>query len=178
MISQARLCECLHYDSETGVFTHLERPVRPEFVRTDRIWNTRFAGKEAGYARADQRGNQYRIVGIDWEQYSAHRLAVLYMTGRWPEDEVDHEDRNGLNNRWQNLRPCTGTQNQGNRKLNANNTTGLKGVGYDRRRKRFTAKIAVDRKRFFLGYFDTAEEAHAAYCEAAKEKFGAFARAA
>lgn len=93
-----------------------------------------------------------------------------------PDVHVDHIDGNGLNNRRENLRECTRTQNLGNSRLAAHSRTGLKGVTYHRRHRRYYARICVDGERRYLGNFGTAEDAHQAYREAAIAHFGAFAR--
>jgi len=89
---------------------------------------------------------------------------------------VDHIDRNGLNNRRENLRLCSFSQNLMNQKRYKNNTTGYKGVSFYKALGKFMAYINFQNKRIHLGYFDTALEAYAAYCEAAKKYHGEFAR--
>lgn len=89
---------------------------------------------------------------------------------------VDHINGNKVDNRRENLRLATGSQNQGNRKT-SKNKSGYKGVWqYPGRKKPWVAEITMNFKRVRLGYFYTAEEAYAAYCKAAKEHFGEFAR--
>jgi len=104
-------------------------------------------------------------------------VAWLIHFGQWPERQVDHINGDHADNRISNLRLATGTQNQANKGLQRNNTTGFKGVGY-RPDRGFFAIIKKDRKSHYLGQFNTAEEAHAAYCAAAKRLFGEFARTA
>lgn len=87
---------------------------------------------------------------------------------------VDHIDGDGLNNCRHNLRLCTNTQNHMNLRRYANNTSGLTGVFFEKRRQKWRAEICAQRKRRFLGYFDDAESAAAAYASAAREIFGAF----
>lgn len=118
----------------------------------------------------------YRIIKIYGKAYPAHRLAFLYMTGKFPSEQVDHKDLNGLNNRWDNLRPATRTQNSWNCKAQINNTSGFKGAYLDNRWGRYQALIRVNGKSKSLGYFDTAKEAGAAYAVAAKNYFGEFSR--
>ena len=92
-------------------------------------------------------------------------------------DDVDHKDGNGLNNVRTNLRVCSHTQNLQNRKLNKNNKIGFKGVSIIKsKRNPYKASINVNGKAIRLGCFPTPELAHKAYCEAAKEYFGEFAR--
>lgn len=168
-LTQGMLRSLLEYDPTTGVFTWKPRSGAA-------AWNTRYAGKVAGF---DWRvGNVvYRSIRIfDWP-FLGHRLAVLYVTGEWPTHGVDHINLNGLDNRWVNLRPATKQQNGWNTPKPRTNTTGFKGVSRDRRGK-FRATIRVGGRQVWLGFHDTAEEAHAAYCEAAREQFGEYARVA
>ena len=90
---------------------------------------------------------------------------------------VDHINGNTLDNRKSNLRFCTIAENSRNRKRNQSKT-GYKGIHYRKDRKKYTAQIRVNYKRHFLGYFDTAEEAYAAYCAASKKYHGEFGRIA
>jgi hypothetical protein len=122
---------------------------------------------ESGYLRPDG----YRRVQIDGKKYFTHRLVFLYHHGHLPEF-LDHIDGNPLNNRIENLRPATITQNQANRKAQKS-ITGLKGVSPNH--KRFKAQIKISGKQMYLGTFDTPEEAHAAYLAAAKKIHGEFA---
>ena len=87
--------------------------------------------------------------------------------------KVDHRDRDKLNNQKYNLRICSHQQNTSNRKINANNTTGYKGVSF--LRGKYQAQIAFMYKQIYLGLFDTPEKAALAYDKKAKEIFGEFA---
>lgn len=116
MITQARLMELLYYNPETGEFV---------WVKSTARW----AGKRAGHDIV--RG--YRQIKIDGKQYLEHRLAWLYMTGEWPEHCVDHIDGNTPNNRWDNLRKATISQNCGNSKMATTNTSGHKNVFWEGR---------------------------------------------
>ena len=178
--SHAELLALLDYDPEAGIFTWRSRPVE-SFKRRSWgvVWNTRYAGKVAG-AIAKRAGTDYIVIAIHKKPTLAHRLAVYYMTAEWPPDGVDHCDCNGLNNRWENLRPATQLQNAGNTRLMSTNTSGLKGAFLHEakhRRKRYQAKIRFNKKNISLGYYETAEEAHAAYMAAAIKYRGEFARA-
>jgi hypothetical protein len=166
--------ELLDYDPSTGVFTWRQRPLRVGRERADRAWNTRYAGKRTGN-RVLSGHLQILIFG---RQYSAHRLAWIYVKGEWPEHEVDHWDTNPSNNRWGNLRAATRSQNEANKNLTVRNSSGFKGVNWETRRQKWRAEIQVNRAHIFLGYFDTAEAAYAAYVAAAEKYFSEFARAA
>lgn len=165
-VTAERVRELLKYDPETGVFVW--RKMRRGSAK---------AGNVAGYARAN-RNKKYWIIRVDGPNYSAHRLAWLYMTGLFPDDQVDHIDGNSLNNAWSNLRLARSVENSRNRKMDGRNTSGLKGAYWRKRERRWAAHIRVDYRLLWLGYFDTAEEAHAAYVAAAQRHFGEFARAA
>ncbi len=136
-------------------------------------WNTRYAGQEAFPLKADgyRRG---RLLGMPC---SAHRVVFAMHQGFWP-DEVDHVDLNKGNNRIENLRAASRNANQHNRPAQANNTSGFKGVGWVRAKGKWRARITTDGRQTMLGYFDTPEEAHTAYADAAERMHGAFARAA
>lgn len=88
---------------------------------------------------------------------------------------IDHKNGNGLDNQKSNLRKATKSQNQCNRGKNKNNTTGYKGVKFDKPRNKFRARICINNKTIFLGRFDTSEQAAKAYNEAAKIHHGEFA---
>lgn len=156
-LTQARLKELLHYDPETGVFTRLKGG------------GGRRAGSQAGVI-----SHGYISISVDNKNYTAGKLAFLYMTGRFPSALVDHKDLNRQNNTWNNLREATKSQNGANRGRPKNNTTGFKGVY--RRRGKFAAGIKCGDKTVKIGVFATPEEAHAAYCEKARELHGEFAR--
>jgi hypothetical protein len=173
-LDQETLKALLHYSPDTGVFIWLWRADVPP------NWNGRYAGKVAGYARECTReeGAVYWSIKIYGHAFKAHRLAVLYMTGEWPETIVDHHNTDGLNNRWDNLRDANRSQNGANAKLSKANTSGLKGASFHKRAGKYQAVIRVGGRQAFLGYHDTAEAAHAAYCAAATSIHGEFARAA
>lgn len=90
--------------------------------------------------------------------------------------QVDHADMNGLNNQRDNLRACTRSENQRNRSTDRNNTSGFKGVSWDKNRGKWRAYIRLNGKERHLGRFADAAEAYAARCAAAVELHGEFAR--
>lgn len=118
----------------------------------------------------------YRLVTIYGSRFYAHRLAFLYMLGRWPIGEVDHINGAPDDNRWENLREATHQENGRNVKTAKNNTSGVKGVYWAKDKRKWTAQITISRKTYHLGRFDTIEAAKA--CREAKtaEVFGEFAR--
>jgi len=105
----------------------------------------------------------------------AHRIIWEIMAGPIPPKmQVDHANGDRSDNRWCNLRLATCSQNQHNRPKNANSP--YKGANYDKRRKTWYARISAYNVTYSLGMFKTPEEAHAAYCVAAKALHGEFAR--
>jgi Demerecviridae HNH endonuclease len=124
------------------------------------------------------KGRTYIYIKIGKVSYRAHHIVWFLCKGEWPTHDIDHRDSDGTNNRIGNLRKCTSSQNQANSKRRADNSSGYKGVSFNREQQMFIAAIQINRERKFLGYFKTAEEAHAAYVAAARKHFKAFARPA
>jgi hypothetical protein len=107
-----------------------------------------------------------------------HRIILARILGREliKGEMCDHEDGNGLNNQRYNLRLATHAENNHNRRRGRTNTSGFKGVSWSKAKRKWQAVIMFNNKQKHLGYFTTPELAHTAYCEAATELFGEFAR--
>lgn len=163
MLTTDRLRELLSYDPQTGDMTWKKLPVSKQAR----------LGKPAGYVPA---GN-YRQIGIGGKLYNAHRLAWLYMTGEWPKHYIDHRDGDKSNNRWDNLREATSSENLCNRGPQKNGNR-LKGVHHRRTTGKWRALISKHGKIFYLGEHDTEQQAHDAYAVKARELHGEFARLA
>lgn len=105
-----------------------------------------------------------------------HRIILERKLGRELEktEHIDHIDGNGLNNRRENLRLATRFQNMQNRGKASSNTSGYKGAFYRKDRGYWYSQIIVHGKKIYLGSFNTAKDAHEAYCKAAKELHGDF----
>lgn len=106
-----------------------------------------------------------------------HRVILARMLRRplLRSEDVDHEDRNPLNNRQNNLRLATRSQNGANKNVQSNSSSGLKGASWDKKARKWRAQLQFNGKGIHLGYFDTVEEAHTAYCEGAIKYHGEFA---
>lgn len=157
---QSYLRSIFIYDPETGSFTRA----------CDRHkWK---AGQPMGTIAGG-----YLSINIDRTIFRAHRLAWTYMTGEQPPRYLDHKDGDPLNNRWDNIRAATQTQNMLNKAIQSNNKTGYKGVYFSAQAQRFIAKTRVSGKNIHLGSFGTPEEAKAAYDAACKILHGDFFRA-
>jgi hypothetical protein len=162
-----QLRDALDYDHTTGRFYWRRRK------GVHHTTNVRYAGKEAGH-RCPRLG--YVLLGFNGRLYRAHRLAWLYVFGEWPAGDLDHINGDGFDNRTANLREATRTQNNGNMRMPSHNTSGLKGAYWDKRAERWMSQIKHQGRQHYLGYFDTAEQAHAAYAAAAVRLHGEFAR--
>lgn len=109
----------------------------------------------------------YVFVGIDGKKYLAHRLAWLHVHGRWPEKDIDHINGVKTDNRIANLRDVGASVNMQNvRRARADNKSGLLGVRWSQKAKKWGASIGLDGEYKWLGFHSTPEEAHAAYVEA------------
>jgi hypothetical protein len=116
----------------------------------------------------------YIRVGINGKKYLAHRLIFLYHKGYLPKT-IDHINGDKVDNRIENLRAVTASQNQHNRKINSNNTSGYKGVYYYKPLNKWCANIRLEYKRIHLGYYKTPEEAAEVLRKAREELHGNFA---
>lgn len=162
-LTQDRLKELIHYDQETGIFTWKHRSGR----------GGGFSGRKATCLK----DGGYVVIRVDYRLYKAHRLAWLYVYGRWPEKIIDHINRNKSDNRICNLRECNHSQNCINGKRLINNQSGHRGVTYKNekhRKRQWKASIIKDGKSIHLGYFMTKEEAVIARAEANIRLFGEF----
>src|SRR3546814_1707207 len=92
------------------------------------------------------------------------------MTGKWPPGEVDHRNGARDDNRWCNLRKATKAQNQANARRRRDNTSGVKGVTWNKARKKWVAQIQAGGKRMSLGGFPTIDAADNAYQKAANKR--------
>lgn len=140
-------------------------------------WRCDRKGKvKAGDIAGTSKGRRYVDIKICNKNYRAHVLAWLLYTGIYPDHEVDHKNSNGLDNKWLNLRAATHMQNTWNKAIQKNSSTGFKGVCFRKDIGKFQSRIMVRGKSINLGFYLSAEEAHAAYCMAANDNFGEFAR--
>lgn len=131
------------YDPETGqIFSK----------RAGRVIGTKAKNRNTFYWRAKIRGRYH----------SLHRVAWAINYGVWPSGQIDHRNGDGLDNRLENLRDATHTQNQRNQRIHKKNTTGVRGVSPYRRTGQFQALILFNGKRLHLGCFDTVEAAASA----------------
>ena len=153
-----RFKELLHYEPETGHFT----------------WRINSPVATPGFRAGGGHGLGYRSIGLDYKKYLEHILAWFYMTGEWPQGEVDHANGDKADNRWCNLRIATRSQNGYNKGINPRNSTGVTGV--NKHGSKYRARIDVDGKTVDLGCYKTLEEAAAVRREAEKRHVNLFRR--
>ena len=148
----ARLRELFSYDPDTGIFTR----------------RTSGGGAKAGSVAGHAAYDGYVYIQADGKRYSAHRLAWLFVHGRWPAEQTDHINGIRSDNRIANLREASNTENQQNRHRapTKNVSCGLLGASWHKGGKCWQSRITMHGKKIHLGNFGTAEEAHAAYLKA------------
>jgi len=142
-LTQAELKKILTYNPLTGRFTWKKI--------SGNIKKDGSAGSKACYG--------YMQIKINRNVYKMHRLAWLYMTGKWPEGEIDHINQIKDDNRWLNLRDISNSENKKNKPIYKNNKSGIPGVLWHKRNEKWMAYIKVNSKRIHLGYFSDKFEA-------------------
>lgn len=164
------LLQLLSYDPETGILRWKERGSewfnegRQTAKHNAAIWNGKNAGAIAGYTSV--RGYVFvRVIGVN---YLAHRIIWKMMMGDDP-DVIDHVDGDKGNNRWLNLRSVTPSENNRNQHIPRDNTSGVIGVCWVKRRSKWAAQIKAEGRSRYIGDFDTFEEAVAARKAAERE---------
>jgi HNH endonuclease/AP2 domain len=161
MLTQEYLKEIFNHHSETGLFSW-----KIKIAKKTKI------GKIAGYP---DKNTGYWVVRINKKRYQIHRLVWLWYYGAWPIGDLDHIDQDKLNNVITNLREANESQNNANRNKQINNSSGYKGVIWDKNANKWRAQIKMNNKYKYLGLFGILKLATLAYNEAAKELHGEFA---
>lgn len=147
--SQEKIKSQLCFDAATGVFTWLVSPAK---------------AVKAGCIAGTLHPSGHRYISINGKSYPAHRLAWVYVHGRWPRQHLDHVDGNPDNNAIKNLRTLARTKNlQAARKARSDSTSGFLGVSFRNDNKKWQARIQRYGKSISLGIFNTPEEAHLVY---------------
>lgn len=142
-LTQKRLKELFSYDPDTGDFIRLK------------AFHKAYIGTVAGGLNACG----YRRINIGQKYYTCHRLAFLYMTGKWPLYQVDHINHIRYDNRWANLRDVPQCENCKNTKIMKNNVTGFNEVHFISASKMFGVSIRVNGKLIYLGAFKNRDNA-------------------
>jgi hypothetical protein len=137
MLTQQRLKEVLHYNPKTGVFTWIK--------------NSNIASSKSPHG--------YLRVYVDGTSFYQHRLAWFYVNGCWPENEIDHINGVRTDNRINNIRLATRSENEMNTKMRSDNSSGVKGVSWYASRGRWVAEIRLQGKNIWLGQFEELKDA-------------------
>lgn len=130
-------------------------------------------GDKAGSLKKYKSGDRY-VIRIDKKLYLTARIIFLYHKGYLPVF-VDHEDRNSLNDKIENLRPATRNQNNSNVTSHVNSTSKYLGVCFHKRDQRWTAQLKTNGKQIYLGSFKIESDAALCYNKAAVKYHGEFA---
>lgn len=118
----------------------------------------------------------YLNCSLNGIYYGVHRLIWLYVHGYMPQNYIDHINGNRSDNRLCNLREATNKQNQHNAKLRKDNTSGIKGVSWNKKDKKWNVQLKVDKKIIHIGRFNELEQAKTAISEARRKYHGEFSR--
>lgn len=161
--------------------------VRQQFIyypETGAIWRiARADGRKVTPFRCDKarsctysdiRLALYRWVSIRKHYKPAHRVAWFWVTGSLP-GGIDHKDRDGQNNKWDNLRVADQSENLANSRLRNNNTSGQRGVSWNTEKQKWVAVICFKKIRYHIGYYRNKESAIADYKKAQHSIHGVFA---
>ncbi len=136
-MNQKELKELLSYDPDTGIWS----------------WLKGLRGTKYSLGPVAETGKKYARVKLNSRSYSLHRLAFLYMEGAMPSGFVDHISGDPSDNRWCNLRHATPAINTRNSRMFSTNTSGIMGVAWNERDKRWHVRINTDEGRKHFGYY-------------------------
>lgn len=173
-LSYDEVSRLLKPDFEAGKLYWLPRTpdmfscVEQDAEHACKIWNARFAGKEA-FVTGNGRG--YFTASLFGRRYTAHRVLWLLHTSSWPVEQIDHINGVRSDNRIVNLREATNAENGRNQRLHVTNRSGCPGVSWHSTNRAWQAKIRFDNKHRHIGYFQTKDAAIAAR-KAAEREFG------
>ncbi|EII4275234.1 HNH endonuclease [Salmonella enterica] len=146
LMSVGDIRDLIDYNSENGVLTA----------------KVNFSGRQAGSVIGSQTWQGYYAFSLFGKKCFAHRLAWLLHYGEWPSQPIDHINGIKTDNSIRNLRLCSLSQNQFNKPTQKNNTTGVKGVYWNKRDKRYVASVQFNGKKYSAGHhkdIDSAKEA-------------------
>ena len=146
------------YDPDTGVLRR----------------KTARGSAKVGDAAGGGNSHGYLVVFVGKRRAMVHRVCWALHYGRWPQHQIDHINRNRMDNRIANLREATSMQNAGNTNLSCRNTSGIRGVSWSKGDRAWVAYIRANGKQRRLGVFADKAEAAAVYAKAARLKFGEF----
>lgn len=148
IITQKDLHDLLDYNQETGIF----------------MWRKKRRGIKVNVPLGTCNGFGYLRITVLGKSFYAHRLAWLYVHGKWPASEIDHINGDKKDNRIANLRDVSPQANQQNKiKAQKNSDSKILGVSWHKKAKKWQAHICVYKQRKYLGLFENIEDAAKAY---------------
>lgn len=154
ILTQDFLKSRLYYDKNTGIFTYLKK-----------VSNNTNIGDIAGSIHK----TGYNVIIIAGRSYKSHRLAFLWMNGSFPKKDIDHINGNKLDNRWENIREATKSENNKNSPRRKDNKSGICGVYWNPLKEEWRATIYNNKKHILLGNFKDINDAISARKQAEKE---------
>lgn len=157
-LSQCELNDVLIYDIVSGIFS----------------WKKTSLGMSEGAQAGTKTKKGYIRIKIKGRDYLAHRLAWLYVNGEMPSKQIDHINNKRDDNRISNLRCATSNENARNALMRADNTSGVKGVCFDKIRRKWIARVGINGENKHVGYFDSILEADMAIRKFREENHGNF----
>ena len=149
-LTAERLREILSYDPETGHFH----------------WRVRAGRHKAGDMAGSLIKDRYIQICVNRVRFLAHRLAWLYVHGKWPTDQIDHINGTKGDNRIANLREATNAENLQNQRVRCTNKSRYPGVCWDTLKGKWRAQIRFGGKTIYLGLYSDAMDAAAARAKA------------
>ena len=148
LLTQDDLHNLIIYDKETGVF----------------CWNKSRRGVVVNKNLGCDNGFGYLRITVLGKSYYAHRLAWFYIYGKWPKDQIDHINGIKNDNRIENLRDLTNSQNAQNKlKAKVNSNSKILGVSWHKKAKKWQAFICIYKQNKYLGLFSDIKDAEIAY---------------
>jgi hypothetical protein len=171
--------EYFTYDPETGNLIWKERPTSCfRFDWCAKRWNSRYSGKISGErAVPNGRKSRYRKVSVNDKNYLIHRIIWEMHHGPIPHKAIiDHVNGDSIDNRIQNLRVATNSQNSKNSKIPKRNTSGYKGVSRRKGSSKWFVSIRINGISRRITGFSDPQSAHEVYKKMAAEFHGEFAR--
>lgn len=163
MITQERLKELFTYSPDGNLIWKVQKAKRTK-IRTI-----------AGWINTDVHGQKYMNIELDGKSYKLHRIIFMYHYGFVPK-RIDHIDGNRLNNKIENLREVTASQNAMNSSVRKNSKSGFKNVFLDKTSGKWRVQFKINGKSYSFGSYEDLELADLVAQEARSKYQGAFAR--
>ena len=151
----------MQIQQRNGNLMSITRNQLMRYLVYDKITGKFYRKPDGVIATGNLNSGGYIRIGINYKSYLAHRLAVLYVTGEWP-DQVDHINHIKDDNRYINLRVASYESNTKNKSVYKSSTTKVTGVSFVKKLNRYKAYIQVAGKQKHLGVFKTVKEAEKA----------------